>query len=537
MNGVIYIRVSTKEQVEGTSLTTQRDACLQYAATHGITIEKVFEEQGESAKFRDRTQLLALIEFCRKKKNIQALIVWKLDRFARNVEDHFIVKRELLKHGTKIHSVTEPIDDSPVGRFTETVFAAMGQCDNDIRAHRCVNGMQGKIEDGIYPWKPPPGYVSANPRRTKKILPDAPDAKRFSAIREGWDLLLTGAASKADVRRFFSNRCLTNGRGKPFTANQIDCIFSNKYYAGIVTDPWTKTEYPGRHQPMITQEEFAQVQELLSLRSRHLPHVRTRTDLPLRGFVRCHACLRPITGSWSKGRHKRYAYYHCYWKRCLRYGKGTPRDTLETEFLSIFQRYMPRPQLISEIAKQIEIQLKSVQEHNESSGRPHKTRLAVLFKENHELIQMRQRNLISDDEFVRDHTALKNEIQSVQARLADAQAVTSADVTDVTSMLQLFSSLPAKWADIDPVFRQRFQQRVFFDGLIEGQFGTAKTSDVFTVIKDFGDGKSGLVHRPRKFWNRVFLEIIKLLGLVQTSKVFINPPKEAVPKINGSVLS
>src|SRR4051812_17049174 len=85
MNGVIYIRVSTKEQVEGTSLTTQRDACLQYAATHKITIEKVFEEQGESAKFRDRTQLLALIDFCRTRKSIQALIVWKLDRFARNV--------------------------------------------------------------------------------------------------------------------------------------------------------------------------------------------------------------------------------------------------------------------------------------------------------------------------------------------------------------------------------------------------------------------------------------------------------------------
>jgi hypothetical protein len=42
---------------------------------------------------------------------------------------------------------------------------------------------------------------------------------------------------------------------------------------------------------------------------------RNHPDFPLRGFVRCEACGRPLTGSWSKGRNGRYAYYHCQ-RRC-----------------------------------------------------------------------------------------------------------------------------------------------------------------------------------------------------------------------------
>jgi DNA invertase Pin-like site-specific DNA recombinase len=82
--------------MEGTSLESQQAACSEYTKTKNIDILKVFIEQGESAKFADRTQLLELIEFCRKNKgSVDALLVWKVDRFARNVADHFSVKSTL----------------------------------------------------------------------------------------------------------------------------------------------------------------------------------------------------------------------------------------------------------------------------------------------------------------------------------------------------------------------------------------------------------------------------------------------------------
>src|SRR2546430_16785113 len=111
MNGIIYCRVSSDEQVKGTSLDSQKEACQEYAAARKIKILKTFIEEGESAKFADRTQLLELIDFChRNKGKLDVLIVWKVDRFARNVGDHFNIKATLLKYGVRIAVVTEPID-------------------------------------------------------------------------------------------------------------------------------------------------------------------------------------------------------------------------------------------------------------------------------------------------------------------------------------------------------------------------------------------------------------------------------------------
>lgn len=109
MNAVIYCRVSSKEQVDGTSLESQEIACREYAARHQLSVSRVFVERGESAKFADRTQLLEMLEFCRKgERHIEELLVWKVDRLARNVGDHFSIKAALQKLGVRVVSVTDP---------------------------------------------------------------------------------------------------------------------------------------------------------------------------------------------------------------------------------------------------------------------------------------------------------------------------------------------------------------------------------------------------------------------------------------------
>lgn len=146
MNAVIYCRVSSKEQIDGTSLESQEQACREYALRNNLRIARAFIEEGESAKFADRTQLLKLIDYCRDKRNeIDTLIVWKLERFSRNVADHFLVKASLRQLGVKVVSVTEPIDADPNGRLMETILAGLAQFDNDMRALRTVQGMKQRI--------------------------------------------------------------------------------------------------------------------------------------------------------------------------------------------------------------------------------------------------------------------------------------------------------------------------------------------------------------------------------------------------------
>ena len=68
MKAVIYCRVSTKDQVLNLSLPTQRKACREYCERHGYTVAREFIEEGESAKTTARTQLQALLTYCRANK-------------------------------------------------------------------------------------------------------------------------------------------------------------------------------------------------------------------------------------------------------------------------------------------------------------------------------------------------------------------------------------------------------------------------------------------------------------------------------------
>ena len=100
MKGVIYTRVSTDEQIKGTSLEFQEEHCRKYCEQKGIEVAAVFREEGETAKdlnLKNRKKFLEGLDFCRKNKGkIQAFVVLRIDRFARNTEDHFAVRRSMI---------------------------------------------------------------------------------------------------------------------------------------------------------------------------------------------------------------------------------------------------------------------------------------------------------------------------------------------------------------------------------------------------------------------------------------------------------
>src|SRR3990167_8403696 len=145
MKGIIYIRVSSDEQVKGTSLDDQESRCRKYCDENNIKVLKaeVFRDEGASAKSANRPEFLNAIEYCRKNKGaVNVFVVWKLDRFARCIDDHVIVKKTLLEYGTILYSVSEPaVNGDPTGKLLGGMLALISEFDNDIRRQRCMNGM------------------------------------------------------------------------------------------------------------------------------------------------------------------------------------------------------------------------------------------------------------------------------------------------------------------------------------------------------------------------------------------------------------
>ena len=149
MIAVIYARVSTKEQTQNLSLPTQRRACEEYCRREGFDVAKVFMEEGESAKTADRTELQALLAYCREnKKKVQFVVVYNLSRFSRDARVHLALTGALAGWGITLRSVTEPIDDTPTGRFIETMIAGIAQLDNETKAERTKLGMRAALESG-----------------------------------------------------------------------------------------------------------------------------------------------------------------------------------------------------------------------------------------------------------------------------------------------------------------------------------------------------------------------------------------------------
>lgn len=121
-----YCRYSSTNQNE-LSIEQQHIELSKYAESHNIEIEKFYDDKAKSGTKDNRDNFQQMIQDC-KKKEVQAILVWKTDRFARNTQDSLYYKMKLDKLGIDLISITQPIDtSSPEGNLMYTMLASMDE--------------------------------------------------------------------------------------------------------------------------------------------------------------------------------------------------------------------------------------------------------------------------------------------------------------------------------------------------------------------------------------------------------------------------
>ena len=530
-HGIAYCRVSSKEQIEGTSLESQELACREFARNKGIAIQRVFTGRGESAKFADRPELLEVLDYCRKHKGeVDALLVWKLDRLARNVTDHFNIKATLLKYGVQVISVTEPIDSNPEGKLLETILAGFAQFDNDVRAMRTVQGMRKKLQDGLFPWNPPLGYRIVT-KGEKKTVPDEPTEPLFGLLQKAWKTFATSAYTKAEMLRLMANWGIVTRKDEPLTAQSLDNFFRNPYYAGILIDPWSKEEYEGKHRPMVTREEFARVQQIIGAQSRSTPHYRERLEFPLRGSVRCPGCQRYMTSSFSRGHGGRYGYYQCANRKCNS-RRSHPAGAIHEEFRTLLTTIEPKQELMAALGRLIVEkghERRTALQKNKLRLRDQATRVSMQIKE---LIRMRAQGLITDHEFL----AEKDQLGRKRATIEIAGGQDSPSLQQVEANLDRIvaplSNLAATWENLPLAQKRRFQQSVLPVGFVAGEIGTAELGLLFRAFRQFREENSHRGSLTGENWNRLLQEIKAFADLFDHSEDEETVASDKVPTIS-----
>ncbi len=482
-SAVIYCRVSTAEQVQNLSLSTQEKLCREYCGQQGWDVARVFIEQGESAKTANRPELQNLLTYCREhKRGLAAVVVYALNRFSRDSKDHHILRGLLLGFGIAIRSATEPIDESSTGRLMEGLLAAFAQYDNDVRAERTTAGMKEAITRGRWTFQAPIGYRNGHGHRSEPSL--VPDDNQGPLVAQAFELYATGLG-KIECLRAVTALGLTSSSGRPVTPQTFDRMIRNPVYSGRIIVPRWKLNVRGDFQPLVTDLVFQQVQRRLrggvgAGKARTKLH----QDFPLRRFVRCTHCETPLTGSWSTGRNRKYPYYHC--RRCRRV--TLKKADLEARFTSLLEELIPKPGFVR-LFREIVIDVWKGELIRAEAIRSALDKRIEEFS--HRLLQL-------DEAFVFQKAIDRESYESQRDRIREQRALAELERSqveveqiDVEGILTFaehtLSNATALWNQASVEAKQDIQRALFPKGLdFDGsEFGTVVTCLAFSQLQDY----------------------------------------------------
>lgn len=351
---VAYIRVSTEDQLDTESMKTQEAKIEEYAHREGLEIVKWFREEGKSAKTakkRDAMQEM-LIYLARNRGKIGYALFYKMWRASRDAPSYYTdIKSTLNGLGVSVRSATEPITDTPVGRYMEGMFVLGGQLDNEVKGETAKDNMSSVAKQGWWQGSPPPGYD------IKKIKISV-DKYRSTLVRNGhantvlslYEDYATGQYTKADIKRMAKEKGLKNVQGGWLNDTSIDRLLSQPAYAGYVCNKHTNWEmFDGKHitEAIISPDLFDKVQRVLAQQSKRANKKDKRKiginpEYPFAKWLMCPNCHNNYRGSAPRsGNGAHFGRYGCSSKECVGKVKSMKADILHAHFADMLGDITP----------------------------------------------------------------------------------------------------------------------------------------------------------------------------------------------------
>ena len=345
MNAVIYARYSSHGQTEQSIEGQLRDNYA-WARQQGITVVGEYIDRALSGTKDQRPDFQRMIEDAAKKQ-FEMVIVWKLDRFARNRYDSAIYKARLKKYGVRVVSVKENITDSPEGIILEGLLESMAEYYSANLSQNIRRGQRESVAKGTYLGGPPPyGYKVQN---GKLVI----DEKTAPMVRYLFEHYAAGEARK-DIIDELNRRGYRNRYGKLLGPNSFSHVLPNTAYIGEYR--YNGEVVPGLAQPMIDPDVFARVQERLSQVARAPASKTAKVSYLLQGKAFCGYCGTPMVGENGRSHTgAKHYYYACHAKKKKRgcHKKNERKDFIEWYVVEQTLQYILTPARIEQVSKAV----------------------------------------------------------------------------------------------------------------------------------------------------------------------------------------
>lgn len=300
MNAVIYARYSSHGQTEQ-SIEGQLHDCYSFAEKEDIKIVGEYIDRALTGRYDDRPDFQRMIADARKKQ-FDYVIVWKLDRFARNRYDSAIYKYKLKQCGVRVLSAMENIGEGDESIILEAVLEASAEYYSRDLSKKVKRGQrETAMKGGYIGGTPPVGYLNVG----KKV---AIDEAKAPAIVYAFEQYANGA-SKKEIMQELNTRGVTTGKGKPLTYTSFQHALKNPKYTG-------EYEFNGivmhNYPALISKELYDRVQARLAQVAHAPAAAKAKVEYFLQGKAFCGMCGARMVGESGRGKMGTvYNYYAC----------------------------------------------------------------------------------------------------------------------------------------------------------------------------------------------------------------------------------
>ena len=336
LKAVIYARYSSSNQREE-SIEGQIRECTEYAEKNGITIIRSYIDRAKSARTANRPEFQKMVSDSNSKM-FDIVLVYKLDRFSRDMDDSAIYKHILKQNGVKVVSAMEDITDSPESKLLEGVLTGLAQyysaeLSQKVKRGLKENALKGKKNGGTVPL----GYTLNT--ETKKLEIDIDTAP---IIREVFCKYADGCTMRSIVDSLNSRGFRTRA-GKPFTTNSFH--LENRTYIGEYKSQGViiKDGNPA----IIDEDTFNRVQARKIKNRQAAATGKAKVDYLLSTKLFCGECGGAMVGeSGTSMTGRTYHYYKCTnakrKKGCHK--KAIKKEWIEKAVVSLTLNFVLNPQ-------------------------------------------------------------------------------------------------------------------------------------------------------------------------------------------------
>ena len=321
MTAVIYARYSSDNQREE-SIEGQIRECTAYAEKNGITVVKHYIDRAISAKTDNRPEFQQMIKDS-DKKLFDIVLVWKLDRFARNRYDSARYKTQLKKNGVKLMSATEIISEGPEGIILESVLEGYAEYYSADLAEKVVRGqteniLKGRCNGGRGTF----GYTLDSERKFHIDPLTSPFVlESFKKYNEG--------STMKEIRDWLNENGIKNPVGGVFTYNSVEHMLKNRRYIGELK--FRDVVVPDAIPPIVPLELFEDVQEKIAKNKKAPARRKAEDDYLLTTKLFCGYCGALMFGESGTSRTGEvHRYYKC---ATAKKHKGCKKKTVRKQWL------------------------------------------------------------------------------------------------------------------------------------------------------------------------------------------------------------